>query len=430
MVRASVTGSVSAAAALPVAAHIALEDADGVDGRAGGEPVFRGSIEFEHVDFAHGASPVLHDVTFRVRAGETLALVGPSGSGKSTIVNLLLRFYDPDAGCVLLDDVDLGTFPRKQVRGAIAVVMQEPFLYSKTLRDNIRFGRPEARVDEIVAAAEAAHVHGSIEAFEAGYETMVGERGVMLSGGQRQRVALARALLDRPAVLVLDDALSAVDTETESLILENLRARQGQQTTILIAHRISTLMHADHILVLEHGRIVERGTHAELVAGRGLYRRLWEIQTNLEDDLARDLETATADQSRSGSGAVAAADQSRSGSGAVAAADQSRSGSGAVAPANRSRSGSGAVAPADQFRSGSGVLRRRISPAAGVARLQRRISPAAGVARLQRRISPAAGVARLQRWISPGAGVARLRRRVSPAAGVVHLHPHRRTDRQ
>ncbi|MCA9727824.1 MAG: ATP-binding cassette domain-containing protein, partial [Candidatus Eisenbacteria bacterium] len=294
VVRASVTGSVSAAAALPVAAHIALEDADGVDGRAGGEPVFRGSIEFEHVDFAHGASPVLHDVTFRVRAGETLALVGPSGSGKSTIVNLLLRFYDPDAGCVLLDDVDLGTFPRKHVRGAIAVVMQEPFLYSKTLRDNIRFGRPEARVDEIVAAAEAAHVHGSIEAFEAGYETMVGERGVMLSGGQRQRVALARALLDRPAVLVLDDALSAVDTETESLILENLRARQGQQTTILIAHRISTLMHADHILVLEHGRIVERGTHAELVAGRGLYRRLWEIQTNLEDDLARDLETATA----------------------------------------------------------------------------------------------------------------------------------------
>jgi ATP-binding cassette, subfamily B, bacterial len=170
--------------------------------------------------------------------------------------------------------------------------MQEPFLYSKSLRENIRFGRPDAHPEEIVEAAEAAHVHGSIEAFESGYETMVGERGVMLSGGQRQRVALARALLDRPALLVLDDALSAVDTETESLILENLRARQGNQTTILIAHRISTLMHADRILVLDRGRIVERGTHGELIAGQGLYRRLWEIQTDLEEDLARDLEHA------------------------------------------------------------------------------------------------------------------------------------------
>src|SRR5690606_30575953 len=139
-------------------------------------------------------------------------LVGPSGSGKSTIVNLLLRFYEPNSGRIRLDGHDLATLPLAKVRSAIAVVMQEPFLYSKSLHDNIRFGRPEARREEIVEAAEAAHVHHSIEAFEAGYETMVGERGVMLSGGQRQRVALARALLDRPALLVLDDALSAVDT--------------------------------------------------------------------------------------------------------------------------------------------------------------------------------------------------------------------------
>lgn len=258
-------------------------------------PGFKGALSFENVAFSHGASAVLHEISFDAAAGETVALVGPSGSGKSTIVNLLLRFYEPESSRIRLDGHDLSSLPLAEVRSAIAVVMQEPFLYSKSLRDNIRFGRPDAHPDEIVEAAEAAHVHGSIEAFESGYETMVGERGVMLSGGQRQRVALARALLDRPALLVLDDALSAVDTETESLILENLRARQGNQTTILIAHRISTLMHADRILVLDRGRIVERGTHEELIAGHGLYRRLWEIQTNLEEDLVRDLEHAGGD---------------------------------------------------------------------------------------------------------------------------------------
>ena len=243
----------------------------------------RGEIVFENVSFSHAEdAPVLNGVSFSIEAGRTLALVGPSGCGKSTVANLLLRLYDYDAGSIRLDGHELSTLERKYVRSQMAVVMQEPFLYSKSLRANITMGRSSAGEEEMIEAARLAAVHESILDFDEAYDTPVGERGVTLSGGQRQRVALSRALLQEPAVLILDDALSAVDAETEQLIIEALRRRQHQRTTIVIAHRLSTLMHADRIVVLDAGRIAQMGTHQELLAREGLYRRLWKLQTEIE----------------------------------------------------------------------------------------------------------------------------------------------------
>jgi ATP-binding cassette subfamily B protein len=220
-------------------------------------------------------------------------MLGPSGSGKSTIVNLLLRFYDPSEGSIFLDGQDLIESPRREVRSQIAVVMQEPFLYSKTLKENILFGRSSAADSEVTQAAMTAAVHEAILEFDAGYDTVVGERGVTLSGGQRQRIALARALLEKPALLILDDALSAVDTETEGMILEALEKRRGEHTTLVVAHRISTLMRADWILVFDRGRVIQQGTHATLARETGLYRKLWKIQSSLEQDFESDLRTAS-----------------------------------------------------------------------------------------------------------------------------------------
>jgi ATP-binding cassette subfamily B protein len=268
------------------------------------EPV-EGGLVFQNVTFSHGDSDgntyvdsdgterhTLDDVSFEAEPGQTVALLGPSGAGKSTIVSLILRFYDPQSGAIRLDDVDIARLPREDVRRQIAVVMQEPFLYSKSVGENVRLGRSSADHDEIVGATSVAAVHESIEQFDEGYDTLVGERGVTLSGGQRQRVALARALLDEPALLILDDALSAVDTDTEGLILDALRARAGRCTTLLIAHRLSTLLHADKILVIDEGRIVQEGTHDTLSREPGMYRRLWRIQSAhaaaLEEDLAKE----------------------------------------------------------------------------------------------------------------------------------------------
>jgi ATP-binding cassette subfamily B protein len=249
-----------------------------------------GEIVIKDLSFAHGEKPILHNINLAIEPGQTVALLGPSGSGKSTLVNLLLRFYDYTSGSITLDGVELSTLDRKHTRSQFGVVMQEPFLYSKTLRDNINLGRHIAAETETVEAATMAAVHDSIETFEKKYETLVGERGVTLSGGQRQRVALARALLKQAPILILDDALSAVDTRTETMILDALKRRHGRQTTIVIAHRLSTLMHADKIVVLDHGRITQIGTHEQLIGEDGLYKKLWQIQGALEEDLTREME--------------------------------------------------------------------------------------------------------------------------------------------
>jgi ATP-binding cassette subfamily B protein len=241
------------------------------------------------VVFHHGGKRVLDGISLTIAPGETLAVLGPSGSGKSTLVNLLLRLYDYDQGSITLDGVEINKLDRKYVRSQFAVVMQEPFLYSKTIRENIVLGRHTAADNEAIEAATAAAIHESIEEFDKKYDTLVGERGVTLSGGQRQRVAIARAVLRGAPVMVLDDALSAVDTRTEAAILAALRERRGKHTTILIAHRLSTLGQADHVVVLEHGKITQYGTPDELLSEEGLYRRLWEIQGALEEDLKEEV---------------------------------------------------------------------------------------------------------------------------------------------
>lgn len=247
-----------------------------------------GEIVFENLSFVHGdETPVLNNISLRVEPGQTLAILGPSGSGKSTLINLLLRLYDYRDGAIRLDGRELREMDRKFVRSQIGAVLQEPFLYSRSLRENIKLGRSAAHDEEMVEAASVAHMHEAIAGFDSGYDTVVGERGVTLSGGQRQRVALARAILKDPPILILDDALSSVDTRTENMILRALRQRHGKRTTLIIAHRLSTLMAADMIIVMEHGRIVQSGTHRNLLEEPGLYRRLWKIQSFLEDDLDR-----------------------------------------------------------------------------------------------------------------------------------------------
>lgn len=258
-----------------------------------------GAISFRDLRFGYDAADgggklVLNGISFDVAPGQTVALLGPSGSGKSTLVHLLLRLYDYKHGSVTIDGRELRELDRQAVRSQVAAVLQEPFLYSKTVRDNIRLGHSPAEDHEIEQAARSACVHDSIVRFDNGYATLVGERGVTLSGGQRQRVALARAILRDPPILLLDDALSAVDTQTESLILEALRSRRGRATTLVIAHRLTTLMQAEQIIVLDHGRVVQSGTHATLLDEEGLYRRLWQIQSDLAEDLDQELAGAAA----------------------------------------------------------------------------------------------------------------------------------------
>jgi ATP-binding cassette subfamily B protein len=251
----------------------------------------RGQITVSHLAFSHGGDGhALRDVSFSVEPGQTLAILGPSGSGKSTLVHLLLRLYDYTSGSIRIDGRELRDLGRREARALFGVVMQEPFLYSKTVRDNIRLSGPHADDEDVKKAAMFACIHDNILEFEKGYDTLVGERGVTLSGGQRQRMALARAVLKDPPILILDDALSAVDTETEALILDALRSRHRRRTTLVIAHRLSTLRSADKIIVLERGRVVQAGTHERLVRQDGLYRRLWEIQGSVRETLDQEMQ--------------------------------------------------------------------------------------------------------------------------------------------
>lgn len=249
------------------------------------DPV-QGVIEISNLTFGYNeGDPVLKDFSITIQAGETVAILGPPGAGKSTLIQLLVRIYDYKTGSIKLGGRELNSLNRKSVRGAFGVVLQDPFLFSRTVRENVILGRSEAAHHEIEECAQAAAIHGNIMEFAEGYETVIGERGVTLSGGQRQRLAIARAILKQPTFLVLDDSLSAVDTKTESHILQALAARRGKQTTILIAHRLSSTRLADRIFVLDKGRLIQQGTHRELMEVEGPYRRLWNTQSMLEDEI-------------------------------------------------------------------------------------------------------------------------------------------------
>ncbi len=252
-------------------------------------PGFRREIAFEDVTFAYRVGePVLHDVSFTVPRGAVVALVGPSGAGKSTLVDLLGRFFEVTSGRVTMDGVDVRDMPIADLRGQLGIVSQDTVLFHDTVRANIAYGRPEATDEEIERAARAAHAHDFVVEMPDGYETVVGERGTELSGGQRQRIAIARAILRDPPILIFDEATSALDTESERLVQAAIERLLEGRTVLVIAHRLSTVQRADQILVLDRGRVVERGTHAELLAAGGLYRHLYELQ--FEDSEPRPTE--------------------------------------------------------------------------------------------------------------------------------------------
>jgi ATP-binding cassette subfamily B protein len=250
-----------------------------------------GAITVANLDFSYpNGQAILRDMSLSVASGETVALVGPPGCGKTTLIRVLLRFYPYQRGQVKIDDLEINETDRAWIRAQIGVVLQDPFLYAQTIDSNLRVGRPAALHEDLLEAAKDASLHASISKFPKGYNTMVGERGVTLSGGQRQRVALARALLKDPPILVLDDSLSAVDTDTEHRILTALEQRRGRRTTLIVAHRLTTVRNADRILVMDNGCIVQQGPHQQLAQEQGPYRRLCEIQGALDESIRNDLE--------------------------------------------------------------------------------------------------------------------------------------------
>jgi ATP-binding cassette subfamily B protein len=248
-------------------------------------PQIEGEIEFRHLNFSYNSTPVLRDINLRVPAGSSLAIVGPTGSGKTTLVSLIPRIYDAEPGSVLIDGIPIREYPIASLRSNLGFVPQETFLFSETVRENIAFGKEDATDEDVRSAARAASIAEEIEGFPEQYRTLVGERGITLSGGQKQRTAIARAIIRSPRILILDDALSSVDTHTEDKILNHLREIMQGRTTIFISHRVSTVRNADRIAVLHAGRIVELGAHDELVAKDGYYTDLYNKQL-LEEELA------------------------------------------------------------------------------------------------------------------------------------------------
>jgi ATP-binding cassette subfamily B protein len=258
-----------------------IEDAEGAK-----ELVVKGGeVRFDHVGFSYNRDrTILHDVSFTIPAGKTVAAVGASGAGKSTLARLLFRFYDASEGSILIDGQDIRKVTQHSLRRAIGVVPQDTVLFNDTIYYNIAYGRPEAPREQVISAARAAHILYFIESLPQGWETVVGERGLKLSGGEKQRVAIARTLLKDPAILILDEATSALDTKTEKAIQSELLEIAKGRTSLVIAHRLSTVVEADEILVIEAGRIVERGRHAGLLAENGIYASMWAMQQQTEED--------------------------------------------------------------------------------------------------------------------------------------------------
>jgi ATP-binding cassette subfamily B protein len=239
----------------------------------------RGEVRFQHVCFSYQPErEILRDVDFTIRPGQKLAVVGHSGAGKSTLSRLLFRFYDVTGGAVLVDGQDVREVTQESLREAIGVVPQDTVLFNDTIYYNLAYGRPDATREEIEAAAGMAHIRQFIESLPHGYQTLVGERGLKLSGGEKQRIAIARAILKRPRILIFDEATSSLDTQTEQAILETMREVAEDHTTLVIAHRLSTVVDADQILVMDQGRIIERGSHRQLLAKAGVYSEMWQLQ--------------------------------------------------------------------------------------------------------------------------------------------------------
>ena len=252
----------------------------------GEEPKITGNIEFNNVYFEYEKDhPVLQDISFKINPGETIAFIGPTGSGKSSLVHLLPRLYEYSKGSITLDGLELNKIDKHWIRKNVGLVLQEPFLYAKTIKENIRLANPGYSDNRVYDAAKTASIHDDINSFEEKYETLVGERGVSLSGGQKQRMAIARTIINDCPMVIFDDSLSAVDTSTDIAIREALKTRKNKSTTIIISHRISTVAGADRIYVLDKGKIIQRGKHKDLIHEEGLYKRVYTIQSSYEDAL-------------------------------------------------------------------------------------------------------------------------------------------------
>lgn len=248
------------------------------------KPRIEGNIKFKNVYFEYEKNkPVLNNISFSIRAGSTVAIIGPTGSGKSSLVHLLTRLYDYQKGSILIDGTELKAIDKAWIRKNVGIVLQEPFLFAKTIRENIKLADPTIEDRRVYESAKVARIHEDIKSFDKGYDTLIGERGVSLSGGQKQRIAIARTIINESPIVIFDDSLSAVDTETDIAIRKALKNRKNKSTTIIISHRISTVAEADTILVLDKGKIVQMGSHNELIEEEGLYKRIYEIQNSIDD---------------------------------------------------------------------------------------------------------------------------------------------------